>query len=186
MPTWNSANECGFGTYHSLLVAITSSLVSISITHWLQRKFHGQIVAGCTCTFGRFISLASLHSIIWLIETWQWMIWLQRRWGDELYTDHVIHKSAGKHKCLLQFNKCIQMSYKFAYVSVAVLQVEQYIHKLPFETLGNLLHVHIPHIQTNKKIGKIGFISFLARLHFSAEELLLSPRRRRPRPHAKC
>ena len=27
---------------------------------------------------------------------------------------------------------------------------------------------------------------FLARLHFSAEELLLYPRRPRPRPHAKC
>ena len=27
---------------------------------------------------------------------------------------------------------------------------------------------------------------FLARLHFSAEELLLYPRRRRRRPHAKC
>ena len=34
------------------------------------------------------------------------------------------------------------------------------------------------------------FSQFLARLHFSAEELLLYPRRRRPRrrprPHAKC
>ena len=33
-----------------------------------------------------------------------------------------------------------------------------------------------------------GVFSFLARLHFSAEELLLYPRRPRPRqrPHAKC
>ena len=29
-------------------------------------------------------------------------------------------------------------------------------------------------------------IIFLARLHLSAEELLLYPRRRRPRPHTKC
>ena len=29
-------------------------------------------------------------------------------------------------------------------------------------------------------------VAFLARLHFSAEELLLYPRCQRPRPHAKC
>ena len=35
-------------------------------------------------------------------------------------------------------------------------------------------------------IGLSQIYLFLARLHFSAEELLLYPRRRRPRPHAKC
>ena len=29
-------------------------------------------------------------------------------------------------------------------------------------------------------------LNFLARLHFSAEELMLYPRRQRRRPHAKC
>ena len=64
------------------------------------------------------------------------------------------------------------------------------------------LAVYIYHIHINLKFEELLLFGddyfayevnpFLARLHFSAEELLLYPRRRRrcprrrPRPHAKC
>ena len=44
--------------------------------------------------------------------------------------------------------------------------------------------------QGNKRMSFLSFnatcITFLARLHFSAEELLLYRQRQRPRPHTKC
>ena len=47
---------------------------------------------------------------------------------------------------------------------------------------------HGQHIFVQYHCVKMQSLAFLARLHFSAEELLLYPRRQRPRrrPHAKC